>query len=141
MAQSRTPTRRQPPRNNGGRVPARSNRAPAKKRPPILLRAIAATGRGVSHGVGGAVRRIGHGARDVSPGVRRDGLAIVLLILAVLIAAREWWSLDSWLGDFIHAVVAGTFGVLAFTLPVVLLAMSIRLFRMPQENDANYRIA
>lgn len=119
----------------------RSNRAPAKKRPPLFLRAVAATGRGVSHGVGGAVRRIGHGAREVSPEVRRDGLAIVLLILAVLIAAREWWSLDSWLGSFIHAVVAGTFGMLAFTLPVVLLAMSIRLFRMPQENDANYRIA
>ena len=86
------------------------------------------------------MRRIGHGARDVSPEVRRDGLAITLLILAILVAAREWWHLSSWLGTFIHWVVAGTFGVMALALPVVLLAMSIRFFRSPQEGHANYRI-
>lgn len=87
------------------------------------------------------MRRIGHGARDVSPEVRRDGLAITLLIMAILVAAREWWNLSSWLGAFLHAVVAGTFGLIAVVLPVVLLAMSIRLFRKPQEGHANYRIA
>lgn len=137
MAQSRTPARRQPQRPSGQR---QSSRTPAKKQPPVLLRGAAAVGRGVSHGVGGAVRSIGHGAREVSPEVRRDGLAILLLIVAILIAAREWWNLDSWLGEFIHLVVAGTFGIIATAVPVLLLVMAIRLFRKPQENDDNYRI-
>jgi S-DNA-T family DNA segregation ATPase FtsK/SpoIIIE len=95
---------------------------------------------GTAHAIGGGVRSIGHGARDVSPEVRRDGLAIVLIILAVLIAAREWWGLASWAGTAIHWMVAGTFGVLAVALPIVLLAMAIRLMRSPQEGHANYRI-
>jgi S-DNA-T family DNA segregation ATPase FtsK/SpoIIIE len=137
MAQSRTPSRtpaRKPPQG-------RARQQPAKQQPPALLRGVAAVGRGVSHGVGGTVRRIGHGARDVSPEVRRDGLAITLLILAILIAAREWWGLDSAFGRFIHAVVAGTVGVLAVVVPVILFVMSMRLFRKPQEGDTNNRIA
>src|SRR5690606_35426263 len=111
-----------------------------KKRPPALLRGIAAIGRGVSGAAGSGVRRIGHGAREVSPEVRRDGLAIVLIIAGILIAAREWWGLSSWAGTAIHWVVAGTFGVLAVALPVLLLVLAIRLMRAPQEEEANSRM-
>nr|WP_234988075.1 DNA translocase FtsK [Demequina sp. NBRC 110056] len=97
-------------------------------------------GRGVSGAVGGSVRSIGHGAKEVSPEVRRDGLAITLVIAAILIAAREWWGLESWVGVAIHWVVAGTFGVLAFAIPIVLLAFAVRLFRAPGEEEANHRI-
>ncbi len=90
--------------------------------------------------MGSGVRSLGHGAREVSPEVRRDGLAIVLIIAAILIAAREWWGLSSWAGTAIHWVVAGTFGVLAVALPVVLVALAVRLMRSPQEEEANYRI-
>jgi S-DNA-T family DNA segregation ATPase FtsK/SpoIIIE len=91
--------------------------------------------------VGGGVRRLGAGARDVSPEVRRDGAALIVLILAILIAAREWWGLPSWAGTAIHWVVAGTFGVLSVALPIALLVIAIRLFRAPGEGDANYRIS
>nr|WP_239066568.1 DNA translocase FtsK 4TM domain-containing protein [Demequina activiva] len=97
-------------------------------------------GRGASHAVGGGVRSIGHGAKQVSPDVRRDGLAITLVIVAILIAAREWWGLSSWAGTAIHWVVAGTFGVLAVAMPLVLLAFAVRLFRAPGEEEANHRI-
>lgn len=97
-------------------------------------------GRGISHGVGSAVRGIGTGAREVSPEVRRDGLAILLLIAALLIAAREWFSLSSWAGTAIHWLVAGTFGVLAVALPVILTIFAVRLMRAPQEEQANHRI-
>nr|WP_234983484.1 DNA translocase FtsK [Demequina sp. NBRC 110053] len=97
-------------------------------------------GRGTAGAVGGGVRRIGHGAKEVSPDVRRDGLAITLVIAAILIAAREWWGLDSWAGTAIHWVVAGTFGVLAVAMPIALLAFAIRLFRAPGEEEANHRI-
>ena len=138
MAQSRsTSTRPKTPsrgKSSGGRG------APQKKPAPAVLRGAAAVGRGVSGAVGGGVRRIGHGAREVSPEVRRDGLAITLIIAAILIAAREWWGLDSWAGTAIHWVVAGTFGVLAVALPLALVAFAVRLFRAPQEEEANHRI-
>lgn len=90
--------------------------------------------------MGSGVRGIGDGAREVSPEVRRDGLAIMLIIGAILIAAREWFDLASWAGTAIHWLVAGTFGVLAVVMPVVLLVLAVRLMRAPQEQEANSRI-
>lgn len=104
------------------------------------MRGFAAVGRGVSGAVGSGVRSIGDGAREVSPEVRRDGLAILLIIGAILIAAREWFGLSSWAGTAIHWLVAGVFGVLAVVMPVVLLVLAIRLMRAPGEEEANSRI-
>ncbi len=86
------------------------------------------------------MRRLGQGARDVPAEVRRDGLGFTLVIIAILVAASEWFQLDNWFGHFLHRISAGTFGVLAFILPVALAAMAVRLFRAPQEGDTNYRI-
>ena len=135
-------TRSNGSRSSGTRGKSQSSRsrAPQKKQPPAILRGIRAVGRGVSHGIGGAVRSIGDGARDVRPEVRRDGAAVLLIILAVIVAAREWWQVDSVAGGFVHRVFAGTFGVLAYAMPVVLLAFAIRLFRAPQEGATNQRI-
>ncbi len=83
---------------------------------------------------------MGQGARDVPHEVRRDGLALGLIIIAILVAASEWFQLDNPFGQFLHRLSAGTFGVLSLALPVLLVAMAIRLFRAPQEGDANYRI-
>jgi S-DNA-T family DNA segregation ATPase FtsK/SpoIIIE len=83
---------------------------------------------------------LGQGARDVPPEVRRDGLALTLVVVAVLVAASEWFGLDNWFGQVLHRVAAGTFGLIALLLPLLLLAMAIRLFRAPQEGDTNYRI-
>ena len=83
---------------------------------------------------------MGQGARDVPQEVRRDGIALGLIIVALLVSASEWFQLDNWFGHVLHRVAAGTYGVLALALPVLLLAMAIRLFRAPQEGDANYRI-
>ncbi len=83
---------------------------------------------------------MGQGARDVPQEVRRDGIALVMIIAAILVSASEWFQLDNWFGQVLHRVAAGTFGVMALVLPVLLVAMAIRLFRTPQEGDANYRI-
>ncbi|MFV0633204.1 DNA translocase FtsK 4TM domain-containing protein [Demequina sp.] len=139
MAQSRSTSTR--PKAPASRGKSSGNRAAPQKKPaPAVLRGVAAVGRGISGAIGGGVRRIGHGAHEVSPDVRRDGLAIGLVIAAILIAAREWWGLESWAGTAIHWVVAGTFGALAAALPVALIAFAVRLFRAPQEEQANHRI-
>ncbi|WP_082110255.1 FtsK/SpoIIIE family DNA translocase [Demequina phytophila] len=134
-------TRQTRPATKASRSSSSSSRAAQeKKRPPAVLRGVAAIGRGTANAVGSGVRGIGHGARDVPPAVRRDGQAIILIILAILIAAREWFQLTSWAGTAIHFVAAGLFGVLAYGLPVILTIIAVRLMRAPQEENANHRI-
>ncbi len=145
MAQSRPTRSRTTTSTSTGRAPARKNsrsRAPARKRQTSAwpVRALKGVGAGSARLVGGGVRRLGQGARDVPHEVRRDGLALVLIIAAILVSASEWFQLDNWFGHVMHRIAAGTFGVMALVLPVLLVAMAIRLFRTPQEGDANYRI-
>jgi len=95
---------------------------------------------GAAHLVGGAGRRIGRGARDLDPAHRRDGAAFTLLGLAVVVAAREWWGLSGTAGTVIHQVVAGTFGVIGVAVPLLLLAIAVRLMRHPDRVEANGRL-
>ncbi len=103
---------------------------------------------GLGHVVGAGVRRIGTVRTDMAPEERRDGGALVWLVLAVLIAAVEWWNLRgvdatfiSMPASWVHAVVGGTFGFMALVLPVFCLFFAWRAFRHPTEVQANNRIA
>ena len=95
---------------------------------------------GVSHVAGGAVRRVGNSAVELEPEHRRDGWGFLLIGLAVLVAAREWWGVSGVVGNVVHAVVAGTFGRIAYAVPLVLLALGLRLLRAPDDEAANNRI-
>ena len=95
---------------------------------------------GGAHLVGGTARRVGQGARDLDPAHRRDGAAFALIAFAVVVAAREWWGLSGSAGDVVHAVVAGTFGLVGVAVPVLLLGAAIRLMRHPDRVQANGRM-
>jgi len=95
---------------------------------------------GIAHVAGGTVRRIGRSAADLEPEHRRDGIGFFLLGLTVVVAAREWWGLKGMAGDVIHAVVAGTFGRVAYALPIVLMLFGIRLLRAPGDLASTNRI-
>ncbi|ADG74432.1 cell division FtsK/SpoIIIE [Cellulomonas flavigena DSM 20109] len=122
----------------GGTRPAGRPAAPA--RPALPLRIVRGIWMGAAHLVGGTARHVGAGARDLDPAHRRDGLALTLVALAVVVAAREWWDLSGSAGDVIHNVVAGTFGVVGVAVPVVLLGLGVRLMRHPDRVQANSRI-
>lgn len=107
---------------------------------PLPLRAIRGTWMGMAHVAGGAVRKVGHSARELEPEHRRDGVGFLLIGLAIAVAAREWWAFDGVVGDIIHAVVAGTFGRVAYAVPLALLFLGIRLLRAPDESSTNSRI-
>src|SRR3954470_116122 len=141
-----TATRRQPARTarssrSGSRPYARSGRS--RQRPwgwPLPLRAIGGVWMGLAHVTGGTARRIGSGARDPDPPHRRDGLRLLFVGLAIVVAAREWWGLPGRMGDVVHAVAAGTFGRVALVLPLVLLSLGIRLLRHPDLAQATNRV-
>ena len=102
---------------------------------PMPLRALRSTWMGVAHTAGGAVRRVGSAGSDLEPEHRRDGLGLLFIALAIVVAAREWWSLSGPVGDGIHAVVAGTFGRLSVGVPVVLLILGLRMLRAPRTDE------
>ncbi|MFP5336332.1 MAG: DNA translocase FtsK [Actinomycetes bacterium] len=131
---SRTPSRGSS--RPGGRAPARHQRSGL----PLPLRAVRGAWMGTAHLVGGTARRIGHGARDLDPAHRRDGLGFTLVGLAIVVAAREWWGLPGAFGDVVHAVVAGTVGRVGLAVPLLLLGLGVRLLRHPDLASANGRI-
>jgi S-DNA-T family DNA segregation ATPase FtsK/SpoIIIE len=95
---------------------------------------------GVAHVVGGISRRIGSTARELDPAHRRDGIGLTLIGIALVVAAEEWWSLDGEVAEGIRAIAAGTFGAVGLALPLVLVAIAVRVMRHPEEAAANGRI-
>jgi S-DNA-T family DNA segregation ATPase FtsK/SpoIIIE len=95
---------------------------------------------GLSHVAGTTVRKVGNSALELEPEHRRDGLGFTLIALAIVVAAREWWGVRGVFGDVVHAVVAGTFGAVAYAVPLVLLVLGIRLLRAPQDDAATNRV-
>ena len=88
--------------SRGGSRPPRSlapRRKPARRRNPSVISSAGATvGRGVragwlmlAKGAGSTARSVGR-ARDLEPGHRRDGIALALLGIAVVIAASSWFD-------------------------------------------------
>ncbi|MCP3425043.1 DNA translocase FtsK 4TM domain-containing protein, partial [Rothia sp. AR01] len=139
-------------RKSGGST--KSTRRPAKaparspEQPPWLVRVVVGAWLSVAHVVGGAIRRMGTLRTEVGPEERRDGGALLMLVLALITAAVEWWNFAAigaqaaaWPALAWHAVAAGTFGLMALAAPVLLGGFAVRAFRHPTEMGANNRIA
>ncbi len=90
--------------------------------------------------MGGTTRAIGRAAKGGDPRLRKDGLAFLLLALAIVVAIREWFGLSGLAGDVIHHAAAGLIGVLGVLLPVLFAILAIRLFRNPEDSRANGRV-
>ena len=106
-----------------------------------------AIGRGLSaiwkffaRSLGGAVRFLARGARDLDPAHQRDGFAFLLLILALTATAGTWFRADNFVGRALYSFVYGAFGRIGFFIPLVLIYFAFRLFRLPDEKAATGRI-
>lgn len=73
-------------------------------------------------------------------GVRRDGVAFLLIGVAVIVALREWFGLSGALGGIIHHLTAGIVGLLSVVVPILLLAVAVKLFRASTQ-ETNRRFA
>jgi len=103
-------------------------------------RSIGALWRTIAKALGSTVRFLARGARDLDPAHHRDGLAFLLLILALAAFAGTWFAADNFVGRNLYAVIYGAFGRIGFFAPLLILYFAMRLFRSPDSHKATSRI-
>ncbi len=96
---------------------------------------IQASGRGaratwliLARGLGSAARSVGH-ARDIEPGHRRDGIALTLMGIAVVVAASCWFGAARPVGEWIDGGVRMVIGSAVVLVPIVAVATAVTLMR------------
>ena len=99
-----------------------------------LFRGLQSFWTGVAHVLGVTVRKVGTTARDLEPAHRRDGAGLFLIGLAVVTAAAVWWQLPGAVGDVTRTIVAGSVGLLAWFVPLLLCFIAWRNLRNPDSN-------
>ena len=105
-----------------------------------LGRGVAATWRFIAISLGKSVRFVARGAKDLDPAHQRDGIAFLILILALIATAGTWFHSDNLVGRAIYSVIYGGFGQIGLFAPIVLIYFAIRLFRVPEDSKATGRI-
>ncbi|MGW2014190.1 DNA translocase FtsK [Streptomyces sp. NPDC001927] len=142
-----------PAKKTAAKKAAPAKRAPAKKaaaKKPAPKPAPSPTGGvyrlarglwlGLAHGVGALFRGIGRGAKGLDPAHRKDGLALLLLGVALVVAAGTWSNLRGPVGDLVEMLVTGAFGRLDLLVPLLVGAIGVRLILYPEKPEANGRI-
>ena len=105
-----------------------------------LGRGIAATWRFIAKILGNSIRFIARGARDLDPAHQRDGVAFLILILALIATAGTWFHADNLVGRAVYAFIYGGFGRIGFFTPLVLIYFAFKLFRAPEDKAAIGRV-
>jgi DNA segregation ATPase FtsK/SpoIIIE, S-DNA-T family len=129
------------------RRPVKAARRPARRRKHSLVtgagltcgRAVRATWLMVARATGSTARSVGR-ARDIDPGHRRDGIALGLLGLAVVIAASSWFDAARPVGAWVDTVLRIFIGSAVMLLPVVTAAVAVQLMRTEPDPDARPRL-
>ncbi|ANP49866.1 cell division protein FtsK [Streptomyces griseochromogenes] len=129
---------------------APAKKAPAKKAAPPpkpapnptggVYRLVRALWLGLAHAVGAVFRGIGRGAKNLDPAHRKDGIALLLFAIALIVAAGTWADLRGPVGDLVEILVTGAFGRLDLLVPILLAVIAVRFIRHPEKPDANGRI-
>ena len=93
----------------------------------------------LAKGVGSLARAVGRG-KELDPAHRRDGIALVLIVLALISAVGVWWRAAGPIGHWIDSGVRSAVGLGALALPVVLLLTGIVLMRSQPHKEARPRL-
>lgn len=156
MASRPSAAKKQPAKRAAPAKKAAAKRAPAKKavakktaRPAPkpapsptggIVRLVRAVWLGTAHAVGAVFRGIGQGAKNLDPAHRKDGVALLLFGLALIVAAGTWADLRGPVGDLVEILVTGAFGRLDLLVPILLAVIAVRFIRHPEKPEANGRI-
>ncbi|WP_181766388.1 DNA translocase FtsK [Streptomyces albidus (ex Kaewkla and Franco 2022)] len=129
-----------PAKKPAAKAKAKSPAKPAPSPTGGIYRLVRACWLGVAHAVGALFRGIGRSTKGLDPAHRKDGLALLLLGLALVVAAGTWSNLKGAVGDLVKMLITGAFGRLDLLVPILLGVISVRLIRHPEKPEANGRI-
>ncbi len=93
----------------------------------------------LAKGAGSTARSVGR-ARDLEPGHRRDGIALGLLAVSVVLAASSWFDAARPVGGWIDSVVRVVIGSAVVLVPVLLVALAVLLMRTEPNPEARPRL-
>ncbi|GFG96838.1 FtsK/SpoIIIE family DNA translocase [Mycobacterium timonense] len=127
------------PRRKPGKPARRRNHSPLVGIGLTCGRALRATWVMAARGTGGAARSIGR-ARDIAPGHRRDGIALLLLGFSVVVAASSWFHAAGPVGAWVDTLVRTFLGAGVLALPVVTAAVGVTLMRTEPNPDVRPRL-
>ncbi|WFB07082.1 DNA translocase FtsK [Streptomyces sp. LX-29] len=147
-AAKKPPAKKAAPAKRPPTKKAAAKKAPAKKPAPKpapsptggVYRAARAVWMGLARSVAAVFRGIGRGAKGLDPAHRKDGVALLLLALALIVAAGTWSNLKGPVGDLVEMLVTGAFGRLDLLVPILLGVIAGRLILHPERPEANGRI-
>ena len=105
-----------------------------------ISRGVSATWKFLAKSLGKSVRFLARGAKDLDAAHQRDGIAFLILILALVATAGTWFHADNLVGRAVYSVIYGAFGRIGFVAPLVLIYFAFRLFRVPEDSKATGRI-
>ncbi|MFI6936336.1 DNA translocase FtsK [Streptomyces sp. NPDC050287] len=137
-AAKRAPAKKAPAKKAAARKAAPPKPAPSPT--GGVYRLVRALWLGLAHAVGAVFRGIGQGAKNLDPAHRKDGIALLLLALALIVAAGTWSNLRGPVGDLVEMLVTGAFGRLDLLVPILLALIAVRFIRHPEQPEANGRI-
>nr|WP_296770604.1 DNA translocase FtsK [Rhodococcus sp. (in: high G+C Gram-positive bacteria)] len=107
---------------------------------------MSAVGRGISSswsmaakGVGATTRAVSK-AKDIEHGHRRDGLALGLLAVGVIVAAAVWFSAGGPVGEWIAIAVRGVVGEAGYLVPVLAVGTAVVLMRSEPNPEIRPRL-
>ena len=86
---------------------------------------------GIAHVIGAIARGIGKSARDLDPAHRRDGLGLLYLSLAIVVAAVIWFDVAGFVSGVVTSLVTGAVGIFDVLAPVALLVIAVQTLRHP----------
>ncbi|MFC8247210.1 DNA translocase FtsK [Streptomyces chartreusis] len=142
-AAKKAPAKKAPAKKAPAKKAAAKKAVPPKPAPnPTggVYRLVRAVWLGLAHAVGAVFRGIGQGAKNLDPAHRKDGIALLLLGLALIVAAGTWSNLRGPVGDLVEIIVTGAFGRLDLLVPILLAVIGVRFIRHPEKPEANGRI-
>lgn len=146
-APTKAPAKKAPAKKAAAKK-APAKKVAAKKAPPAsapnptagVYKLVRAVWLGLAHAVGAMFRGIGRGAKGLDPAHRKDGLALLLIGIALIVAAGTWSNLHGPVGDLVEMLVTGAFGRLDLLVPILLAVIAARFILHPERPEANGRI-
>ncbi len=90
-------------------------------------------------GVGATTRTVSK-AKDIEHGHRRDGIALGLIAISVVVAAAVWFSAGGPIGEWIEIAVRAVVGDAGYLVPVLGVGVGVLLMRSEPNPDIRPRL-